>query len=191
MSATVLITQHSRENQAQGHWNTVTKGYSLKRYKEGEQELPKSSLLESSPVPHSVNMVFKLALATVALAVFAKAANYKRVSCPDGINTATNEACCVFFALRDDLQNNLFEGTCGEDVHESLRLTFHDAIGFSKSGALKGTGADGSMIIFSDIETNFAANAGIDDSVDALSPFLTRHNVTAGDLIQFAGAVGT
>ena len=46
------------------------------------------------------------------------------------------------------------------------------------------------MILFSDIETNFAANAGIDDSVDALSPFLTRHLVTAGDLIQFAGAVG-
>ena len=46
------------------------------------------------------------------------------------------------------------------------------------------------MIIFGDIELNFAANAGIDDSVDALSPFLQTHNVTAGDLIQFAGAVG-
>ena len=46
------------------------------------------------------------------------------------------------------------------------------------------------MIIFDDIETNFPANLGIDDSVDALSPFLTRHLVTAGDLIQFAGAVG-
>lgn len=90
----------------------------------------------------------------------------------------------------DDLQTNLFEGQCGEDAHESLRLTFHDAIGFSISGALNGTGADGSMILFSEIETNFAANAGIDDSVDALSPFLTRHLVTAGDLIQFAGAFG-
>ena len=59
------------------------------------------------------------------------------------------------------------------------------------SGALKGTGADGSMIIFKEIEPNFAANDGIDDSVNALAPFLTRHNVTAGDLIQFAGAVGT
>ena len=46
------------------------------------------------------------------------------------------------------------------------------------------------MIIFDDIETNFPANLGIDDSVDALSPFLQRHDVTAGDLIQFAGAVG-
>ena len=88
------------------------------------------------------------------------------------------------------MQTNLFEGQCGEDAHESLRLTFHDAIGFSRTGKFKGTGADGSMILFSEIETNFAANAGIDDSVDALSPFLTRHLVTAGDLIQFAGAVG-
>ena len=46
------------------------------------------------------------------------------------------------------------------------------------------------MIIFDSIETNFAANNGIDDSVDALSPFLATHNVTAGDLIQFGAAVG-
>ena len=91
----------------------------------------------------------------------------------------------------DDLQSNLFDGECGEDVHESLRLTFHDAIGFSKSGKFVGNGADGSMIIFANPEVNFTENAGIDDSVNALSPFLTRHAVTAGDLIQFAGAVGT
>ena len=96
----------------------------------------------------------------------------------------------MFFPLLDDLQQHLFEGQCGEDVHESLRLTFHDAIGSSKSGKFQGNGADGSMIIFSDIELAFPENAGIDDSVDALSPFLTRHNVTAGDLIQFAGAFG-
>lgn len=152
-------------------------------------------------------MVFKLALASLALAAATNAAHIKRVTCPDG-NVTSNEAvsvlsvhpeknrltdllqCCAFFALRDDLQNNLFEGQCGEDVHESLRLTFHDAIGFSKSGAFKGTGADGSMILFANPEVNFTENAGIDDSVDALSPFLTRHDVTAGDLIQFAGAVG-
>ncbi|THH05588.1 hypothetical protein EW145_g4686 [Phellinidium pouzarii] len=135
-------------------------------------------------------MVFKLAVTTVALAAVASAANFKRVTCADG-NVTSNAACCVFFPLLDDLQTNLFQGECGEDVHESLRLTFHDAIGFSQSGKLNGTGADGSMILFADIETNFVANAGIDDSVDALSPFLTRHFVTAGDLIQFAGAVGT
>ena len=60
------------------------------------------------------------------------AALTRRVTCPDGINTATNAACCSLFAIRDDLQQNLFDnGQCGEDVHESLRLTFHDAISFS------------------------------------------------------------
>lgn len=46
------------------------------------------------------------------------------------------------------------------------------------------------MLIFPDVEPNFSANNGISDSVDALLPFLASHNVTAGDLIQFAGAVG-
>lgn len=47
----------------------------------------------------------------------------RRVACPDGVNTATNAACCSLFAIRDDLQQNLFDnGGCGEDVHESLRL---------------------------------------------------------------------
>ncbi|TDL25932.1 manganese peroxidase 2 [Rickenella mellea] len=135
-------------------------------------------------------MVVKLSVALVAFASLVSAANYKRVACPDGKNTASNAACCVFFALRDDLQANVFENECGEDAHEVLRLSFHDAIGFSRSGSLKGTGADGSMIIFDSIETAFAANAGIDDSVDALSPLLQTHKVTAGDLIQFAAAVG-
>ncbi|KAL5523463.1 hypothetical protein ACEPAG_7636 [Sanghuangporus baumii] len=134
-------------------------------------------------------MVFGVAVFIVALAALAGAANFKRVACPDG-NFASHEACCVFFALRDDLQENLFDSQCGEDVHEVVRLTFHDAIGFSKSEQLKGRGADGSIILFGDIETNFTANAGVDEAVDALAPFLTRHEVSAGDLIQFAGAVG-
>ena len=42
----------------------------------------------------------------------------------------------------------------GEQLaHEALRLTFHDAIGFSKSGGpSQGTGADGSIMIFNDTE---------------------------------------
>jgi len=79
-------------------------------------------------------------------------------------------------------------------VHESLRLSFHDAIAFSSAltaeGKFGGGGADGSMIIFPDVEPNFSANAGISDSVEFLTPFLATHNVTAGDLIQLAAAVG-
>lgn len=91
--------------------------------------------------------------------------------------------------MRDDLQTNLFEGQCGEDVHESLRLTFHDGVSFSLSGQFQGGGADGSILLFP-VETTFSENAGTDDGVDALAPFLTRHNVTGGDLIQFAAAFG-
>jgi len=135
-------------------------------------------------------MAFKALAAFVALISAASAANFKRVTCPNSRNVVANAECCVFFDLAKSLKSELFGTVCGEDVHEVVRLTFHDAIGFSKSGAFKGTGADGSMIIFDSIETNFAANLGIDDSVDALSPFLTQFpTLTAGDLIQFAGAV--
>ncbi|KAF8528403.1 manganese peroxidase [Hysterangium stoloniferum] len=142
-------------------------------------------------------MAFKYLIALVATAttLCVQAANYKRVACSDGKNTASNAACCPFFALRDDLQANLFNDQCGEETHEIVRLTFHDAIAFSSSlksqGQAAGGGADGSMLVFPDVEPNFAANNGISDSVNALLPFLASHpEVTAGDLIQFAGAVG-
>ncbi|KAJ6516916.1 heme peroxidase [Mycena vitilis] len=75
-------------------------------------------------------------------------------------------------------------------VHESTRLTFHDAIGFSPTKG--GGGADGSIFCFDSIETAFPANNGIDDIVDAQTPFINKYNasLTAGDFIQFAGAVG-
>jgi len=35
------------------------------------------------------------------------------------------------------MQKNLFDnGSCGEEAHESLRLTFHDAIGYSQAANL-------------------------------------------------------
>lgn len=76
-------------------------------------------------------------------------------------------------------------------AHEVIRLTFHDAIAISKSqGPKAGGGADGSMLLFPTVEPAFHANAGIDDSVNNLIPFLKKHpSVTAGDLIQFAGTV--
>ncbi|KAK0195813.1 manganese peroxidase 1 precursor [Armillaria mellea] len=132
-------------------------------------------------------LAFLFALAVVRQS---DAALTKRVACPDGIHTATNEACCVLFPIIDDIQENLFDGgVCGEEVHESLRLTFHDAIGWSDFTDVGG-GADGSIITFSDIETAFHANDGIDEIVEAQKPFIARHNITAGDFIQLAGAVG-
>ncbi|KAH9931128.1 manganase peroxidase [Epithele typhae] len=119
----------------------------------------------------------------------------RRVACPDGVNTATNAACCNLFAVRDILQEQLFDGReCGEEVHESLRLTFHDAIGFSRAAVAAGTfgggGADGSIAIFEDIETNFHANNGVDEIIDTQRPFVQMSNMTTADFIQFAGAIG-
>ena len=59
------------------------------------------------------------------------AALTRRVACPDGINTATNAACCALFPIRDDIIENLFHNQCAEEAHESFRLTFHDAVAFS------------------------------------------------------------
>lgn len=63
------------------------------------------------------------------------AALTRRVACSDGKNTATNAACCALFPVMEDLQSNLFDnGECGENAHESLRLTFHDAVGIGSMG---------------------------------------------------------
>ncbi|KAI0638072.1 heme peroxidase [Trametes polyzona] len=143
-------------------------------------------------------MAFKALLSFVvvlgALQV-SNAAVTRKVNCPDGKHTASNAVCCPLFAVVDDLQETLFDGgECGEETHESLRLTFHDAIGFSpaltRQHKFGGGGADGSIITFSDVETAFHANTGIDEIVGVQKPLVAKHNLTAGDFIQLAGAVG-
>ncbi|OBZ68348.1 Manganese peroxidase 3 [Grifola frondosa] len=100
----------------------------------------------------------------------------------------------VFAALQVANGEPLRRRNLRGDVHESLRLTFHDAIGISPAltatGVFGGGGADGSIAIFASIETNFHANLGTDEIVMEQAPILARHNITAGDFIQFAGAVG-
>ncbi|KAI0051238.1 class II peroxidase [Auriscalpium vulgare] len=141
-------------------------------------------------------MYFQLLAAVAASIGASNAAITRRVACPDGVHTATNAACCALFPIIDDIQTNLFDGgECGEEVHESLRLTFHDAIGVSMSKGAAGQvfsrgGADGSIITFNDTEVNFHANNGIDEIVGEQQPFIAAHNITAGDFIQLAGAVG-
>nr|AZJ17942.1 manganese peroxidase [Irpex lacteus] len=67
-------------------------------------------------------------------------------------------------------------------------------VGFSIKANLEGKfgggGADGSILAFSDIETSFAANFGLDFTTEAFIPFALAHNVSFGDFVQFAGAVG-
>jgi manganese peroxidase len=41
----------------------------------------------------------------------------------------------ALFPVVEKLQKNLFDGAeCGEEAHSALRLSFHDAIGFSIYG---------------------------------------------------------
>lgn len=129
------------------------------------------------------------AVSFLSAVTFTNAALTRRVSCSDG-NTATNAACCAWFPILEDLQTNLFASECGQESREALRLTFHDALGFSPT--LGGGGADGSIITFSSTELAYAANAdsGVSDIVDNLTPFVSKYNVTPGDLVFFAGAVG-
>ncbi|TFK33106.1 manganese peroxidase isozyme precursor [Crucibulum laeve] len=115
-------------------------------------------------------------------------------TCSKG-RTASRTSCCVWYDVLDDIQENLFDGgQCNEEVHESLRLTFHDAIGYSPKMMRRlkfgGGGADGSIMAHSDIETRYAANEGTDDIIELQRPFALKHGVSYGDMIQFAGAVG-
>ncbi|KAI0675342.1 heme peroxidase [Trametes maxima] len=135
-------------------------------------------------------MAFKSLLSVVSVVAALQGANAaltRRVACPDGKNTATNAACCQLFAVREDLQENLFHGgLCTAEAHESLRLTFHDAIAISPAmeaqGKFGGGGADGSIAIFPEIETAFHPNIGLDEIVALQKPFVARHNLSHADL---------
>ncbi|KAE9406778.1 manganese peroxidase [Gymnopus androsaceus JB14] len=109
--------------------------------------------------------------------------------CSDG-TAVTHAMCCDFIPLAQVFTEQLFENECGETAHEVLRLSFHDAIAFSQLlGPHAGGGADGSMLIFPDVEPNYAANLGIADSVNDLLPYLRSGQfptITAGDLIPGA-----
>ncbi|KAF8489217.1 heme peroxidase, partial [Gautieria morchelliformis] len=104
------------------------------------------------------------------------AATTGRVKGPDG-NVASHSACCPCFVLRDDLQNNAFSHQCGENTHEAVRLSFHDAIRFSPALRYRelpaGGGADGSMLILPNVELNFHADLRISDSLELLTPSTT------------------
>ncbi|CCM03511.1 uncharacterized protein FIBRA_05645 [Fibroporia radiculosa] len=113
--------------------------------------------------------------------------------------------------ILDDMQANVFDGgRCGDQAREAIRLTFHDGIGQSvslrASGHFGGGGAgecdrqnatskvkpsskDGSIIQFASVELADPANEGLDDIVYALKIFADSHDISYGDMVQFAGAV--
>ncbi|OBZ76767.1 Versatile peroxidase VPL2 [Grifola frondosa] len=126
-------------------------------------------------------MLSKYFVSLFTLVVAVMAAPAKRASCSNG-RTASNPKCCVWYDVLDDIQQNLFEGgQCGS--HESLRLTFHDAIAFSPNLTRHGQfgGGDGSIMAFAQIETATVANTGVDEIVELQRPFALKHNVSFGD----------
>ncbi|KAJ6551901.1 Mn peroxidase MNP5 [Mycena capillaripes] len=125
--------------------------------------------------------------ALVSLATIRGASAPKRRATCAGGQTVKNAACCAWFPVLDDIIENFFDNECGDDAHAALRLSFHDAIGFSPSKG--GGGADGSIIVFNNTELAFHANTGLDDPVTTELQFIKAHNVTPGDFIQFAAAV--
>ncbi|PPQ85500.1 hypothetical protein CVT25_006580 [Psilocybe cyanescens] len=136
-----------------------------------------------------IRLVASVSVVLVASQV-ANAALTKRVTCASG-HVTTNRACCALFPIVDMLQEGLFDGNeCGEEAHSALRLSFHDAIGFSVHGG-KGGGADGSILAFNKTENAFHANGGIDDITDGQFPFFLKSGLSAGDFVHLAAAVGT
>ncbi|EJD40872.1 generic peroxidase [Auricularia subglabra TFB-10046 SS5] len=154
-------------------------------------------------------------LITAGVINIGERATRRPVKCPGNNHYAQKAQCCVWYDVLDDIQENLFDGgKCGAEAHESLRLSFHDPIGYSVTSNLlsfgrknkcvvpRGVfvrdadslsrapgGADGSIIAFADIELEYAGNAGLADIADDQKNVADDHKVSYGDIIQFAGAV--
>ncbi|KAJ7112483.1 manganese peroxidase 1 [Mycena epipterygia] len=132
-----------------------------------------------------------LTLSLVYITTVSATPSVGSVSCSGG-NKAPSDTCCVWYDVLEDIQD-LFQGICGDDAHDALRLAFHDAIGFSpaltRQGKFGGGGADGSIIAFEDIELQNPANEGLDSIIDSEREIAIRHKVSYGDIIQFAAAV--
>lgn len=107
----------------------------------------------------------------------------RRQACPDGIHSTNNAVCCPLFALRDALQTSVFENTCGANSRLALRLTFHDALGYSTTSNMGG-GSDGSIIQYAEIETTYPANAGLNGIIGQYLDFYKNNQVSLsyGDL---------
>lgn len=101
--------------------------------------------------------------------------------CSNGLLVA-NTQCCKFTPLVKELQENVFNNECNTEARETLRLSFHDAMGKS----------DGSIIEFSDTELAYKANndTGVADIIDVLKPLVTKFSVSPGDLLFLATSVG-
>jgi len=140
-------------------------------------------------------MTWKTLTAIAMLATMTRGSIVQRsVTCSDG-TSVSDEACCALIPIVSALQNDLFANQCGDNAHASLRLTFHDAIGFSLSNPSVGDGADGSVLTFglgSEGELGYPENQSLKPIANTQLNFISQNNIniSTGDFIQLAGAVG-
>ena len=123
-------------------------------------------------------------------------------TCSDG-TIVSNTKCCALVPLLQDLKDNFFgvDERCPALVSYSfislqnkpitlriqarsvLRLAFHDAIGFSvNSSTFAGGGADGSILVFDDVELEDPANNGLHVVVFLLQRLMEQYSISPGDL---------
>ena len=77
------------------------------------------AISSGSPTPATLQVMFTVAIASLALATSSYAAAVSpRATCADG-TVVTNAQCCKFIPIRDALINDIFEGECGEDAHST------------------------------------------------------------------------
>ncbi|KAF9033738.1 heme peroxidase [Hymenopellis radicata] len=108
------------------------------------------------------------------------------------VEHAKNPACVPWYGIRDAIMGGIFQGRCNDLSRAAIRLSFHDAAPFSL--ALQAAGqpngaADGSIIFHPD-EVQRPANDGLQTIAGILQPLPEQFNVSAGDIVAVAGALG-
>ncbi|KAK4234417.1 versatile peroxidase VPL1 [Achaetomium macrosporum] len=109
---------------------------------------------------------------------------------PLGGSTCRNDTCCVWKYVADDMAQTFRDssGECNELARQAIRLGFHDAGTWSKSGG--GGGATGAIILAGDWTRK--ENRGLEDIATQMSLwYALYHPYGAGmaDLIQMGATV--
>ncbi|KZS91592.1 heme peroxidase [Sistotremastrum niveocremeum HHB9708] len=138
-------------------------------------------------------IIFQFIILT-KIASYASAASTPFSSTPS-ISTLINQQCWPWYAIRDLLRADVFDGgSCAKNARAALRLTFHDAVGYSQAqedlGKYVGGGADGSILQFPQ-ELSYGLRA----IITTLSSFVANYplatsTISFGDLVAFAGTLG-
>jgi hypothetical protein len=109
---------------------------------------------------------------------------------PLGTSECRNDTCCVWKYVADDMASAFRDssGQCNELARQAIRIGFHDAGTWSKSGG--GGGANGAIILAG--EWTRRENRGLEDIAIQLSAWYAKyhpHGAGMADLIQMGATV--